>query len=144
MFIGEYSYTIDDKKRLAIPTKFRQVLGRKAVITRGLDQCLFLYPVKEWGVQAKKLSQMPLAQADARGFARLMLAGAMEVDFDNLGRILVPDYLKDYADLKKVVIVAGVYTRLEIWDEENWNEYKKNSEKATPEIAEKLGELGIY
>ena len=101
MFIGEYSYSIDEKKRLAIPPKFRQLLGQKMVITRGLDQCLFLYPVKEWGTLAEKLSKLPLAQADARGFARLMLTGAMEAGLDNLGRILVPDFLKDYAFLKK-------------------------------------------
>jgi len=84
MFSGEYTYSIDDKKRLAIPPKFRQVLGSKAVITRGLDQCLFLYTAKEWQKLAKKISQLPLAQADARGFARLMLGGAMEVSIDNL------------------------------------------------------------
>jgi MraZ protein len=77
MFIGEYQYTIDEKKRVAIPPKLRAVLGKKAVITRGLDQCLWLYPIKEWGVLAKKLSQLPLSQADARGFARIMLTGAM-------------------------------------------------------------------
>ena len=91
MFIGEYTYSIDEKKRLGIPAKFRQLLGKKAVITRGLDQCLFLYPDKEWGSLAKKLSQLPLSQADARGFARLMLTGAMDAKLDNLGRILVPD-----------------------------------------------------
>ncbi|GAH20328.1 unnamed protein product, partial [marine sediment metagenome] len=89
MFIGEYTYSIDEKKRLAIPTKFRPLLGKKAVITRGLDQCLFLFPAKEWGDLAKKLAQLPLSQADARGFARLMLTGAMEVNLDNLGRILI-------------------------------------------------------
>ena len=85
MFLGEYTYTIDDKKRLAIPGKFRQLLGKKVVITRGLDNCLFLYPLREWGKLAKKLSQLPLSQADARGFARIMLAGAMEVNLDGLG-----------------------------------------------------------
>ena len=112
MFIGEYQYTIDEKKRLAIPPKLRAVVGKKAVITRGLDQCLFFYPVKEWGILAKKLAQLPLSQADARGFARLMLTGAMEVNIDNLGRILVPDYLKEYASLKKSVIIAGFIIEL--------------------------------
>ena len=100
MFSGEYTYLIDEKKRLAVPSKFRQLLGKKAVITRGLDQCLFLYPLTEWSKLAKKISQLPLAQADARSFARLMLGGAMEVKFDNLGRILIPDYLKNYSGLK--------------------------------------------
>lgn len=143
MFIGEYTYSIDDKKRLAIPPKFRQLVGKKAVVTRGLDRCLFLYPTKEWNVLAKKISQLPLAQADARGFARLMLTGAMEVSIDGLGRILVPDFLKGYASLNKKVVVAGVYDRIEIWDEEQWTEYKSKAEKEAGDIAERLRELGI-
>ena len=143
MLIGEYSYSLDDKKRLGIPAKFREVLGKKAVITRGLDQCLFLYSMKEWGTLAEKLSKLPLAQADARGFARLMLAGAMDVSFDNLGRILLPDYLKNYALLKKKVIVVGVYSRIEIWDEEKWQAYKERTEKEGGDIAERLKELGV-
>ncbi len=143
MFIGEYPYSIDEKKRLAVPPKFRQILGSKAIITRGLDQCLFLYPAKEWGNLAKKLSQLPLSQGDARGFARLMLTGAMEVNFDNLGRILVPDYLKEYAFLEKRVIIAGVYNRVEIWDEKNWKTYKQKTEKEVGDIAERLKELGV-
>lgn len=143
MFIGEYTYSIDDKKRLAIPSKFRQFLGKKAVITRGLDSCLSLYPVKEWGILAKKLSQLPLSQADARGFARLMLTGAMEVNFDNLGRILIPDFLKNYAVLRKKIVIAGVYNRIEIWSEEKWQGYKKKTEMAVGDIAERLKELGV-
>jgi len=143
MLIGEYQYTIDEKKRLAIPQKLRSVLGKKAVITRGLDQCLWLYPTKEWSVLAKKLSQLPLSQADARGFARIMLTGAMEVNIDNLGRILVPDYLKDYAFLNKKIVVAGVYNRIEIWDEAKWREYSQKTEKEVGDIAERLKELGV-
>ena len=143
MFIGEYTYSIDEKKRLAIPPKFRQLLSKKAVVTRGLDQCLFLYPAKEWEKLAKRLSELPLAQADARGFARLMLTGAMEVDLDGLGRILVPDYLKSYASLGKKVVVAGVYNRVEIWDEEKWTAYKEQAEREAGNIAERLRELGI-
>jgi MraZ protein len=142
-FYGEYTYSIDEKKRLAIPPKFRNILGKKAVITKGLDQCLFLYPAKEWGILAKKLSQLPLSQSDARGFARLMLAGAMEVEIDNLGRILIPDYLKEYAKLKKKVVIAGVYNRIEIWDEKIWQEYKEKTEKEVGDIAERLKELGV-
>jgi MraZ protein len=143
MFIGEYTYSIDEKKRLAIPPKFRQLLGNKGVVTRGLDQCLFLYPAKEWENLAQKLSKLPLSQADARGFARIMLTGAMEVTFDNLGRILVPDFLKEYAQLKKKVVVAGLYNRVEIWDERKWKEYKLKTEKEVGDIAERLKELGI-
>ena len=143
MFIGEYNYSLDDKKRLSIPAKFRELLGKKAVITRGLDQCLFLYPMKEWQVLAEKLSKLPLAQADARGFARLMLTGAMDVAIDNLGRILVPDYLKGYAFLKKKVVVAGVYNRVEVWDEEKWQEYKDKTEKEVGDMAGRLKEPGV-
>lgn len=143
MFIGEYKYSIDEKKRLAIPPKFRQVLGKKAVITKGLDQCLFLYSAKEWGVLAEKISKMPLTQADARGFARVMLAGAMEANIDNMGRILVPDYLKDYAALGKKVVVAGIYNRIEVWDESKWQQYNQKTESAVGDIAEKLKELGV-
>jgi len=143
MFIGEYTYSIDDKKRLAVPSKFRQLLGKKAIVTRGLDQCLFLYPVRDWGKLAKKLSQLPLSQSDARGFVRLMLGGAMEVNIDNLGRILLPDYLKDYASLKKKVIMVGLYDRVEIWDENEFNNYSRKTEMAAGDIAERLKELGV-
>ena len=143
MFIGEYSYSIDEKKRLAVPQKLRQLLGKKAVITKGLDQCLFLYPIKQWEILAKKLSNLPLAQSDARGFARIMLSGAMEVTIDSMGRILVPDYLKEYGQLKKKITIAGVYNRIEIWDEEKWNSYKDKTEKEVGDMAERLKELGV-
>jgi len=143
MFLGEHLYKIDDKKRLAVPVKFRKSLGKKAVITRGLDNCLFLFSVKEWEKLAKKLSQLPFTQADARGFARVMLSGAMEVNIDRLGRILVPDYLKKYAGLKKEAIVAGLYNRIEIWDSEKWSIYKEDKENNVEDIAERLNELGI-
>ena len=143
MFIGEYKYSIDDKKRLAIPVKFRQLLGKKAVITQGLDKCLILYPTREWGNLAKKIAKLPLAQADARSFARLMLGGAMEVAFDALGRILIPDYLKNYAGMKKKVIFVGLYDRVEVWDEEEFQTNKKKTEMAAGDIAERLKDLGV-
>lgn len=143
MFIGEYVHQIDEKKRLAVPAKFRKDLGKRAVLTRGLDNCLFVYPWKEWRVLAKKLSALPLGQGDARGFIRLMLAGAMDVTLDSLGRILVPDYLKAYASLKKKVVITGLYNRIEIWDETNWTFYKERSEKEVGNMAERLSELGI-
>ena len=126
-----------------MPVKFRAFLGKKAVITQGLDNCLFLYPMKNWNVLAKKLSKLPLSQFDARGFARIMLAGAMEVAIDGLGRILVPDYLKKYAGLSKKVVVAGLYNRIEIWDEAKWTVYKERTEKEAGDIAERLKEFGI-
>ena len=143
MFLGEYIYTIDDKKRLALPANFRQVLGKKAVVTKGLDNCLFLYPLKEWQKLAQKLSKLPISQSDARGFVRMMLSGAMEVNIDNLGRILLPDYLKEYAGLKKKVIVAGLFNRIEVWDEDIWKLYQEKTEKEVGDMAERLKELGI-
>ena len=144
MFIGEYSHTIDAKKRLAIPAKLRKTLGEKAVITRGLDSCLFIYPLAAWEKLVQKLAELPMGKGDTRSFTRLMLAGAQEVELDGLGRVLVPDYLKAYADLKKRVTIAGVYDRLEVWDAERWQQYKKSAERNTDAIAEKLGELGVY
>ncbi|MDP3970881.1 MAG: division/cell wall cluster transcriptional repressor MraZ [bacterium] len=143
MFIGEYSHSIDEKGRLAVPTKFRDDLNRGAVVTRGLDNCLFLYTFEEWEKLAKKLAELPISQAKPRAFARLMLAGAMDVELDKQGRVVLPEYLRKYASMKKKVVVAGLYNRLEIWDEAAWNKYKTNTEKDSNEIAETLGELGV-
>ncbi len=143
MFIGEYHYTIDDKARLAVPVKFRDDFNKGAVVTRGIDTCLFLYPKKEWEVLAQKLAQLPLAQAKTRAFSRLMLAGAMDVDLDKQGRIILPDYLRQYAQVNKKAVVAGLYNRLEIWDEKRWEEYKSKTEGDSPEIAEALSGLGV-
>lgn len=143
MFIGEYIYSIDEKKRLAIPAKFRMALGKKAILTRGIDNCLVLYPIKEWQILAKKLQSLPTSRTEARGFVRIMLSGAVDVVFDKLGRILIPDYLKSYASLKKNVAILGLSNRIELWDEEKWLDYKKKTETSTGEIAEKLKELGI-
>lgn len=143
MFIGEYRHTIDTKKRLAIPVKFRKEIGDRMVLTRGLDGCLFLFPMKEWEPLAEKLGRLPFGQQDTRAFARLLLAGASEVEVDQLGRVLVPDFLKEYASLKKTVVIAGLFNKLEIWDEERWNQYKGQLEKNSDKIAEKLGELGV-
>ena len=143
MFIGEYSDNLDNKGRLAVPAKFRAILKDGAVVTRGLDNCLFLYPKKEWKILAEKLANLPIGQSKARAFSRLMLAGAMEVEFDNQGRITLPEYLRKFAILKKKAIIAGLYDRLEIWDEIAWNKYKAGSEKKSNDIAEAMGELGV-
>lgn len=143
MFIGEYKHTIDPKRRLAIPVKFRKEIGDRMVLTRGLDGCLFIFSMNEWGQLAEKLGKLPMGQQDTRAFARLLLAGASEVEVDQLGRILIPDFLKEYASLKKTVVIAGLFNKLEIWDEERWNQYKGQLEKNSDRIAEKLGELGV-
>lgn len=143
MLIGQYEHTIDIKKRLALPAKFRGELGDKVIITRGVDGCLFVYTQQEWQTVSTKWSTLTISQTEARSFARMMLAGAMEVSLDKLGRILVPDYLKDYASLKKNVVICGLSNRLEIWDSEKWETYKKAAEKGVDEIVSKLGGLGI-
>jgi MraZ protein len=139
MFIGEYKYSIDEKKRLAIPAKFRQALGKKAILTRGLDNCLVIYPLKEWQKLSKKLESLPTGKIDARGFIRIMLSGAVDILLDKLGRILIPEHLKKYAFLKKNVVILGLSNRIEIWDEERWEEYKEKREKTVGEMAEQLG-----
>lgn len=141
MFIGEYQHTIDEKGRLAIPVKFRSELAGGAVITRGLDNCLFLYAVSEWKNLADKLSKLPIGQANIRAFSRLMLAGAMDAIPDKQGRIIIPDYLRKFGKISKKVILAGLYSRIEIWDEEEWEKFKTGAEKESSEIAEKLGEI---
>jgi MraZ protein len=142
MLIGEFTHTLDPKKRLSVPSKFRRELGSQAVLTRGLDGCLWLFASPQFEVLAGKISALPMAQSDSRSFARLLLSGASEVEFDSLGRILVPEYLKDYASLKRDVVIAGVHTRIELWDREVWTRYKERLEKQGDSIAQKLGDLG--
>ncbi len=143
MFIGEYKHSIDEKGRMAVPAKFRVELAHSAVVTRGLDHCLYVFTQPEWEAMAQKIKALPMTNANARAFQRLMLAGATEVELDGQGRALIPEYLRTYAGLTKQAIVAGVYNRLEIWDEESWNAYKAKTEAASDEIAERLGDLGI-
>jgi len=143
MFIGEYKHSIDEKGRLAIPIKFRKDLSKGAVVTRGLDTSLFLFPKEEWGKLAAKLAGLPLGQSNSRAFARIMLAGAMDVSLDKQGRVVLPEYLRGYASLNKTVVLAGLWGRIEIWDEEIWEAYKKKVESDVEAVAEQLGELGI-
>lgn len=143
MFIGEYYYNLDNKNRLAMPSKFRSAFKEGAVITKGLDNCLFVYTTKEWNKLVEKLANLPISQAKSRAFSRLMLAGAMDVTLDKQGRIIMPDYLKQFAGLGKKLVVAGLYNRLEVWDEKMWSKYQRTSEKDSNEIAEGLVDLGI-
>lgn len=143
MILGEYKHSLDIKGRLAVPAKFREKLGVGAIITRGLDKCLFIFGANEWEALVQKLMSLPLAQANSRAFVRLMLAGASDAKVDAQGRILVPDYLRKYAGLKKQAVVTGLYNRMEVWDEAEWQTYKQKTEASSDEIAEKLSELGI-
>ena len=143
MLIGEYTHTLDPKKRLALPVRFRKELGKRVVITHGLDHCLFVYPLKEWQKISEKLSSLSMGEAASRAFNRFMLAGAVEAEIDSLGRILVPDFLKEYAELVQKVVVIGVHTRAELWSEARWNEYKKAVAGKADELAQRLGEVGV-
>lgn len=142
MLIGEYIHTIDDKNRVSLPAKFRKELGKAVVITRGLDNCLFLYSQSEWTKIAEKLGTLGLGQSDSRGFNRFLLAGAVEADVDSIGRILIPDFLKSFAELGEKVVFAGVHSRLELWNEKRWSDYKRVIEKQADSLAEKLGDIG--
>ena len=143
MLIGEYRHTLDPKKRLSLPAKWRKELGKCLIVTRGLDNCLFIYPQGEWQKITAKVGQLPLGQADTRSFNRFFLSGAVEVEVDKIGRILIPDFLKDFAKLKTKVVLAGIHDRVEIWDEKKWNDYKQKIEAEADALAEKLGEIGI-
>ena len=143
MLIGEYKHTLDPKKRLSLPAKWRKELGKKLVVTRGLDHCLFVYPQKEWQQITDKVSKLPLGSADTRSFNRFFLSGAVEVEVDKIGRILVPDFLKEFAKLKTKVVLAGIHDRVEIWDEKQWNDYKQKIEGQADALAEQLGSVGV-
>ncbi len=143
MFIGEYTHSLDVKGRVALPVKFRQKISDGAIITRGLDHSLFVFNKNDWEILAQKILALPMTNANSRAFARLMLSGAAEAEFDAQGRILIPEPLRQYAGLKKQAVFAGVYNRIEIWDAASWQSYKSKTEASSDDIAEKLGELGI-
>lgn len=151
MFIGEFTHTLDEKKRLSLPSKFRKELGKNVIITHGLDSCLFMFTLSEWANIAAQLGQMSMLNPDTRAFNRIMLAGAVEVEVDSAGRILMPDFLKDYMGLdastdkksSQKLVFTGVHTRVEIWEEKKWKTYKERILKQADSLAAKLGEIGV-
>lgn len=143
MFMGEYQHSIDDKGRIIIPVKFRDLLGTSFVITRGLDQCLFAYPREEWAIMEQKLKSLSLMKSDARAFTRFFFSGATECEWDKQGRVNLPGNLREYAKLEKDCIVLGVSNRMEIWSKTMWNEYFQQSEQTFNDIAEKLVDLNF-
>ncbi len=142
MLIGEYKHTLDEKKRISIPSKFRSVLGKKIVITKGLDNCLFMYALKDWNKIATQLGERSFTQSDNRSFNRFLLASAHEVSIDSVGRILIPENLCSFAKIKSKVVFAGIYNRVEIWDETAWDAFNEQVSKNADSIAEKLGQIG--
>ena len=146
MLIGEYIHTIDDKNRISMPAKFRTELGKKIVITPGLGQCLFIFTSKEWEKVSKKLSDsetdLSFLKADQRNFNRYMFGRAAEVEIDSIGRILIPDFLKERINLRNSAAIIGVKDRVEIWNDKAWSENKAIVEKQSEQLAERLGNSG--
>lgn len=138
VFMGEYQHTIDEKGRMIVPAKFREALGASFIVTRGLDQCLFVYPMQEWSVLEQKLKALPLMKSDARAFTRFFFSGATECELDKQGRMNLPKTLIDHAKLEKDCVVIGVSNRVEIWSKAIWEDYFQQSEESFAEIAEKL------
>lgn len=143
MFIGEYQHTLDSKGRLIIPSKFRDELGYEFVITKGLDNCLFVYPQEEWKIVEDKLKALPLTNRDARAFIRFFFSGANESNLDKQGRVLIPTNLREHSKIDKEAIIIGVSTRLEIWSKDLWEAYIDEDNLSYDSIAERMAELGI-
>ena len=142
MFIGEYQHGLDPKNRIIVPAKLREGLGNTFVITKGLDGCLYAYPLDEWKILEEKLKTLPLTNKDARAFVRFFFSRACEVELDKQGRGLIPQNLKEYAGIEKDIVSIGVLTRVEIWSKEKWNNYNE-SNIDFDSIAEKMNDLGI-
>jgi len=142
VFYGEYEHTIDKKGRIIVPSKFRDFLKeydiKKIFVTRGLDKCLFLFTEDEWKAQESKFRSVPFTKSESRKFNRLYFSGATQVECDGQGRILLPKYLKDFAEIKRDIMIIGVSNRMEIWSKELWQEYYKTSKGSYEEIAERL------
>ncbi|MFH1402255.1 MAG: division/cell wall cluster transcriptional repressor MraZ [Patescibacteria group bacterium] len=143
MLIGEYTHTIDTKKRVSLPVKFRAVMGKKMIMSRWLDNCISIYTVDEWKKVSEELSNLTKTRANHRDYERFITTGAVDVAVDSIGRILIPDFLKDYAKLKIKVVLAGVNNHIEIWDEKIWKAYKEKIEKQADILAERLDEVNV-
>jgi MraZ protein len=143
MFIGEYQHTLDPKNRVIMPSKFREKLGDSFVMTKGLDNCLFVYSSREWSIVEEKLKSLPMTNKDARAFVRFFFAGACECELDKQGRIVMPNHLKDYARIDKELVIIGVSTRIEIWSKEEWNKFNSDANISYEDVAEKMSQLGI-
>lgn len=143
MLIGEYEHSIDTKGRLIMPSKLKEDIGEKFVVTKGLDGCLFVYSQTEWKIFEEKLRTFPLTNKDARALIRFFLAGAMECEIDKQGRFLIPANLREFAGLEKEVVVIGVLNKIEIWSKNKWLQYSEEENNSADEIAEKMSSLGI-
>ena len=143
MLIGEYEHSVDVKGRLIMPAKLRDEIGFKFIVTKGLDGCLFVFPLKEWEIFQEKLRALPVSDKNARNFTRFFFAGATECEIDKQGRFLVASNLREYASMEKEVIIIGVGTRIEFWSKEKWEQYNNNENNSADELAENMTMLGI-
>ena len=141
--MGEYQHKMDNKGRVIIPASFRDELSEKFVVTRGLDNCLFVYPMQEWSILEEKLNSLPITSKDSRTFVRFFFSGATECQLDKQGRISLPSNLRDYADLDKQIVIIGLSNRIELWAKAKWDNYIDDAEDSYEDIAEKMEELGI-
>lgn len=143
VLLGEYQHTIDDKGRLTMPARFREELGETFIVTRGLDSCLFVFPLEEWRALEARLKSLPMTQATARAFVRILFSGATECTLDRQGRVLIPPPLREHARLQRDAVIIGLSSRAEIWAREEWERYVDEARHAYNELAEKLVDLGI-
>jgi MraZ protein len=143
MFMGEFQHSIDEKGRLIVPAKFREDLGEKFIITRGLDNCLFVYPLPQWKILEDKIKELPTSHADTRAFVRMFFSGAVEAEVDKQGRVVVPSHLREHAHMERDVYVIGVSTKVEIWSKDSWENYANQAQQSYESIAEKIIDLGI-
>lgn len=143
MLLGEYQHTIDDKGRLTMPARFREELGETFIVTRGLDHCLFVFPLAEWKALEARLKALPMTQATARAFVRILFSGATECTLDRQGRVLIPPALRQHARLQRDAVIIGLSSRAEIWAREEWERYVAQAQDAYNELAEQLVDLGI-
>ncbi|MCR6515414.1 MAG: division/cell wall cluster transcriptional repressor MraZ [Clostridium sp.] len=142
MFIGEYNHALDNKNRMIVPAKLRDGLNGRFVITKGLDGCLYVYPMEEWRKLEEKMKTLPLTNKNARAFVRFFFSGAAEIELDKQGRGLIPQNLKEYAEIGKEIVSIGVLSRIEIWSKQKWDDYN-NSDVDFESIAENMSDLGI-
>ena len=143
MFMGEYQHSLDEKGRIIIPAKFREDLGEKFIVTRGLDSCLFVYPLCQWRILEEKIKELPTAHADTRAFVRMFFSGAVEAELDKQGRVVIPQQLRDHAKIERDVFVIGVSTKVEIWDKVTWEGYSTQAQQSYEGIAETIINIGI-
>lgn len=143
MLIGEYQHSIDAKSRIIVPSKFRDELGNKFILTKGLDNCLFIFSLEEWAKFEEKLKNLPVASKEARAFVRYFFSGAVECEIDKQGRLIIPQNLREHAKIEKELVAIGVLSRVEIWSKREWESYSTNADLGYDGIAEKMAELGI-